>query len=77
MAPSMSPVDPCSFSRSDYYNITDLSLDLTVDFEQQKLKGSATLTIEKRDHHEKRIVSAKQPKLNNVHTFFKIIFYHF
>ena len=57
MAPAMSPVDPCSFSRPDYFTTKDASIDLKVNFEDKTLEGSVILTVERKRSSPKTLVS--------------------
>ncbi len=41
------PVDPHSFARPAEVRVTHLDLDLTVDFEARRLRGTATLSLER------------------------------
>ncbi len=45
-SPPLPPVDPHSFSRPGRVVVKHLELDLTVDFEQKRLQGKASLQIE-------------------------------
>src|SRR5690606_30970079 len=47
-APALAGVDPHSFSRPDQVAVTHIELDLTVDFELQRLAGSAVLSLDRR-----------------------------
>ena len=52
------PPDPHSFSRPDEVVVRHLELDLTVDFPQRRLSGSATLSIERADLREPSVPGA-------------------
>merc|ERR1712241_840814 len=46
---ALSPGDPNSYSRPDLVTTKHLHLDLFVDFQQKVLRGSAVLTLERKD----------------------------
>ncbi len=45
MIPAATPVDPHSYARPDEARVVHVSLDLEVDFEARRLRGSATLDV--------------------------------
>ncbi|XP_012058965.1 PREDICTED: leukotriene A-4 hydrolase [Atta cephalotes] len=53
---ALSPGDPHSFSRPEFARVTNIHLELYVDFYRTVLKGKAILTIEKKKHSITEII---------------------
>ena len=63
------PVDPHSRSRPDQIAVRHLSLDLTVDFDERRLSGSATLDLDRRaPDSEALVLDTWQLEIDNVTT---------
>jgi len=52
----LSPDDPNSYARPDVAKVTNMDLDLTVDFQKQVLTGSVILTVEKVDPKAENLI---------------------
>ncbi|MBL8530745.1 MAG: M1 family metallopeptidase [Hyphomonadaceae bacterium] len=62
------PLDPDSYARPNEARVRHVSLDLTADFQRQRMRGAATLTIAARPHAREIVLDAHRLDIESITT---------